>query len=162
MAYYNRTESFLTFSKAQDQGIWAWDGVLNEPVLMIPMVLALLGDNPMQSEFACHIGLGGKFFCRACWVKGMDTLAEKVSGKKNPGGGDSEASHGETSGSEHVSEDAASDMGAGANSDTVNAPKKPKGRAKRAAESLASMVTRIKDFVTVRTSILFSLLGLIY
>ena len=26
----------------------------------------------MQSEFACHIGLRGKFFCRACWVKGRD------------------------------------------------------------------------------------------
>ena len=38
----------------------------------MPMVLALLGDNPMQSEFACHIGLSGKFFCRACWVKGKD------------------------------------------------------------------------------------------
>lgn len=37
---------------------------------MIPAVLALLGDNPMQSEFACHIGLRGKLFCWACWVKG--------------------------------------------------------------------------------------------
>ena len=26
----------------------------------------------MHSEFACHIGLRGKFFCRACWVKGSD------------------------------------------------------------------------------------------
>jgi hypothetical protein len=34
--------------------------------------VALLGDNPMQSEFACHIGLMGKFFCRMCWVKGFD------------------------------------------------------------------------------------------
>ncbi|KAJ6461447.1 hypothetical protein C8R45DRAFT_1056025 [Mycena sanguinolenta] len=45
-----------------------------EPVLVIPEVLALLGDNPMQSEFACHIGLRGKLFCRACWVKGPDAL----------------------------------------------------------------------------------------
>jgi hypothetical protein len=42
------------------------------------MVLALLGDNPMQSEFACHIGLRGKLFCRACWVKGTDALSEPV------------------------------------------------------------------------------------
>ena len=48
----------------------------NEAVLVIPMVLALLGDNPMQSEFACHIGLKGKLFCQACWVKGFDGLAE--------------------------------------------------------------------------------------
>lgn len=38
--------------------------------LVIPAVLALLGDNPMQSEFVCHIGLQGKLFCQACWVKG--------------------------------------------------------------------------------------------
>ncbi|KAJ7480501.1 hypothetical protein B0H11DRAFT_1915899 [Mycena galericulata] len=45
-----------------------------EPVLVIPELLALLGDNPMQSEFACHIGLRGKLFRRACWVKGHDAL----------------------------------------------------------------------------------------
>jgi hypothetical protein len=42
-------------------------------VLVIPVVLAMLGDNPMQSELACHVGLAGKFFCRCCWVKGRDT-----------------------------------------------------------------------------------------
>ena len=26
----------------------------------------------MHSEFACHIGLRGKYFCRSCWVKGSD------------------------------------------------------------------------------------------
>ncbi|KAF4617992.1 hypothetical protein D9613_012967 [Agrocybe pediades] len=57
---------------AQQNGIWAWDCALREPVLIFPAVLALLGDNPMQSEFACHIGLTGKFFCRTCWVKGTD------------------------------------------------------------------------------------------
>ncbi|KAF8240053.1 hypothetical protein L208DRAFT_892589 [Tricholoma matsutake] len=56
--------------EAQEHGIWAWDVQFDEPVLVIPAVLALLGDNPMQSEFACHIGLRGKLFCRACWVKG--------------------------------------------------------------------------------------------
>ncbi|KAF7357585.1 hypothetical protein MSAN_01354900 [Mycena sanguinolenta] len=29
-------------------GVWAWDCELNEPVLLVPEVLALLGDNPMQ------------------------------------------------------------------------------------------------------------------
>ena len=41
-------------------------------VLVILWILALLGDNPMQSEFACHAGLKAKFFCRMCWVKGPD------------------------------------------------------------------------------------------
>ncbi|KAI6044629.1 hypothetical protein EDC04DRAFT_2865842 [Pisolithus marmoratus] len=57
---------------AQMQGIWAWDVTAREMVLIFPAVLAMLGDNPMQSELACHIGLQGKFFCRNCWVKGAD------------------------------------------------------------------------------------------
>ncbi|EGO31054.1 hypothetical protein SERLADRAFT_364786 [Serpula lacrymans var. lacrymans S7.9] len=59
-------------NNAQKSGVWSWDSQTNEPVLLLPFVLALLGDNPMQSEFACHIGLCGKLFCRACWVKGTD------------------------------------------------------------------------------------------
>ncbi|KAI6013512.1 hypothetical protein EDC04DRAFT_2870834 [Pisolithus marmoratus] len=57
---------------AQMQGIWAWDVTAREMVLIFPAVLAMLGDNPMQSELACHIGLQGKFFCHNCWVKGAD------------------------------------------------------------------------------------------
>ncbi|KAI6137573.1 hypothetical protein BKA82DRAFT_4335007 [Pisolithus tinctorius] len=56
---------------AQMHGIWAWDIEAREMVLMIPAVLAMLGDNPMQSELACHVGLQGKFFCRNCWVQGV-------------------------------------------------------------------------------------------
>ncbi|KAF9002616.1 hypothetical protein BDZ89DRAFT_1169723 [Hymenopellis radicata] len=62
-------------TEAQEHGIWAWDCAGEgggEAVLIIPFVLALLGDNPMQSEFACHIGMRGKFFCRNCDVKGKD------------------------------------------------------------------------------------------
>jgi hypothetical protein len=29
----------------------------------------------MQSEFACHLGQGGKFFCRMCDVKGFDSTS---------------------------------------------------------------------------------------
>ncbi|KAI6026560.1 hypothetical protein BKA83DRAFT_121163 [Pisolithus microcarpus] len=67
---------------AQMQGIWAWDVAAREMVLVVPAILAMLGDNPMQSELACHIGLQGKFFCRNCWVKGVDlhTARERVDG----------------------------------------------------------------------------------
>ncbi|KAK0211411.1 hypothetical protein IW262DRAFT_1301739 [Armillaria fumosa] len=57
----------------QAYGIEAWDCELEKNVLPILFVLALLGDNPMQSEFACHISLQGKFFCHACWVMESDT-----------------------------------------------------------------------------------------
>ncbi|KIJ47112.1 hypothetical protein M422DRAFT_249424 [Sphaerobolus stellatus SS14] len=55
---------------SQDKGIWAWDCLDQCLVLITPWVLALLGDNPMHSEMACHRGLMAKFFCRICWVKG--------------------------------------------------------------------------------------------
>ena len=60
------------FRLSQQDGIWAWDCIHKELILIFPTVLALLGDNPMHSEFACHIGLRGKYFCCACWVKGSD------------------------------------------------------------------------------------------
>ncbi|KAG2036127.1 hypothetical protein BDR03DRAFT_866909 [Suillus americanus] len=56
----------------QETGIWAYDCSCHDIVLVIISVLALLGDNPMQSEFACHAGLMLKFFCHCCWVKGKD------------------------------------------------------------------------------------------
>ncbi|KAI6037194.1 hypothetical protein BKA83DRAFT_4460283 [Pisolithus microcarpus] len=55
----------------QMHGIWAWDVEAREMVLVILAVLAMLSDNPMQSELACHVGLQGKFFCHNCWVQGV-------------------------------------------------------------------------------------------
>ncbi|KAJ3989861.1 hypothetical protein F5890DRAFT_1561385 [Lentinula detonsa] len=54
----------------EQHGIWAYDCKTQDMVLLIVSVLAMLGDNPMQSEFACHIGLMGKMFCRCCFVQG--------------------------------------------------------------------------------------------
>ncbi|KAG1803063.1 uncharacterized protein BJ212DRAFT_1304726 [Suillus subaureus] len=49
----------------QETGIWAYDCSCHNIILVIISVLALLGDNPMQS-------LMSKFFCCCCWVKGKD------------------------------------------------------------------------------------------
>ncbi|KAJ7290654.1 hypothetical protein C8J57DRAFT_1213292 [Mycena rebaudengoi] len=116
---------------AQEQGIWAWDVVLNEPVLVIPEVLALLGDNPMQSEFACHIGLRGKLFCRACWVKEGPAVQD---------GNASEASEaGSVAGSDE-SDTAAATMTGG----------KGKGKGKkRVKETMQQIITRVKAFMTI-------------
>lgn len=51
-----------------EDGILAWDYEHQDFVLVIPFISALLGDNPMQSEFACHVGAMGNFFCRICSV----------------------------------------------------------------------------------------------
>ncbi|KAJ6594963.1 hypothetical protein B0H10DRAFT_1960571 [Mycena sp. CBHHK59/15] len=92
---------------SRSEGIWAWNAVLQEPVLVIPEVLALLGDNPMQSEFACHIGLRGKLFCHAGWVKGTDVMdaddggpGPKPPGRRDDGDGSSNSDAGSAAGSE--------------------------------------------------------------
>ncbi|KAI5983240.1 hypothetical protein EDC04DRAFT_2874173 [Pisolithus marmoratus] len=55
---------------AQMHGIWAWDIEAREMALIIPAILVMLGNNPIQSELACHVGLQGKYFCYNCWVHG--------------------------------------------------------------------------------------------
>ncbi|THU93269.1 hypothetical protein K435DRAFT_829530 [Dendrothele bispora CBS 962.96] len=113
---------------AEENGIWAWDCELNEPVLVLPFVLALLGDNPMQSEFAAHIGLRGKYFCRVCWVKGADAK-------------DREAIPGEDS-TDARDDDADVDQGKGKS--------KPKKKNKF-SESFEQMLGRITSFIKPNT-----------
>lgn len=60
------------FRDAREDGIEVWDCVYKENVLVVPWFLAFQGDNPMASEFASHIGMGGKFFCRVCHARGAD------------------------------------------------------------------------------------------
>ncbi|EMD30756.1 hypothetical protein CERSUDRAFT_101018 [Gelatoporia subvermispora B] len=60
---------------AHASGWEVWDSYYNEVVLLLPWILAFLGDNPMASEFASHIGMNGKFFCRVC--KANDTTSGK-------------------------------------------------------------------------------------
>ncbi|KAI0355311.1 hypothetical protein OH77DRAFT_1424796, partial [Trametes cingulata] len=144
---------------AQKEGIWAWDGQLNEPVLLLPFVLALLGDNPMQSEFACHMGLRAKFFCRNCWCKGRDdtehtartredndhasvTSDHSVASESNPAGGDGDS---EEDGLDR------NDVDGPSGSETESAGEarngKRRGRAKRALESMSDMLSRVTAFI---------------
>jgi hypothetical protein len=60
--------------EARDEGIEAYDCEYQEMVMLIPWLLAMNGDNPMQSEFSSHIGTTGKCFCRVCFAKGADTI----------------------------------------------------------------------------------------
>ncbi|KAJ3727646.1 hypothetical protein C8R42DRAFT_572308 [Lentinula raphanica] len=108
-----------------DNGIWAWDCQSKEMVLLIPSVLAMLGDNPMQSELACHIGFRGKLFCRVCWVRGHP--------EEEPDSGEGDAA-GEDTDRMSVASSAGS------------TGKKKKGT----VESMADMLARVKQFMTVR------------
>ncbi|KAJ6556962.1 hypothetical protein B0H10DRAFT_2371346 [Mycena sp. CBHHK59/15] len=112
----------------QARGIWVWDSLHRELVLVIPSVLAMLGDNPMQSEFACHIGFRGKFFCRACWAKGdPENDDEDLAENSDQGSG---------------SDTSASGPGGGI-------PKKRKGKK---YQSVVDMISRVHQFMSVSTA----------
>ncbi|EIN04249.1 hypothetical protein PUNSTDRAFT_76480, partial [Punctularia strigosozonata HHB-11173 SS5] len=63
----------FTIQKGGEDGIPVWDCLLDEEILLVPWVLAFQGDNPMASEFASHIGMKGKYFCRICHAFGSDS-----------------------------------------------------------------------------------------
>ncbi|KAK6969308.1 hypothetical protein R3P38DRAFT_3502157 [Favolaschia claudopus] len=139
-----------THRECEEKGIWAWDSELNELVLLIPAVLALLGDNPMQSEFACHIGLRGKLFCRACWVKGSDGLEAEAPAtptrRKDSPASDTENQADDPVHSRPGSPQADSPVGSDAESTTS---KVKKSRGKRVKETLEQMMSRAKSFVKI-------------
>jgi len=102
----------------------------------------------MQSEFACHIGMRGKLFCRACWVKGSNALDfdDLFINAMNNDLSDVESqasSAAEEGGSAHslvpvtqVEEPT-----------NTNIPKKKRGRFK---ESMSAMINRVMSFIKVR------------
>ncbi|TCD66625.1 hypothetical protein EIP91_001135 [Steccherinum ochraceum] len=138
--------------EAWTSGIWAYDCILKERVLVIPSVVALLGDNTMQSELSGHVGLTGHRFCRAC-----DVTAEQQQG------GDDESSHGDTDmadGDVHDNTDtgapiggaaATTEKGKGKEKEQAPAnatmPEKEKEKKKKGAESATDMLTRVRNFI---------------
>lgn len=61
----------------QEAGVWAFDASEEEAVVFFPVALALLGDNPMQSELCSHIGLRGRLFCRVCWAERINQVKRR-------------------------------------------------------------------------------------
>ena len=117
------------------------------------MVLALLGDNPMQSEFASHIGLKGKLFCRACWVKGTNAQAEIVPQQSDSprvsscGSDDEMRSEVGSAGGSDASEETGNPVV------SMTSGKKMKGRRKKVLESMSNMVDRVKAFIKVKPTL---------
>ncbi|KIJ48475.1 hypothetical protein M422DRAFT_125766, partial [Sphaerobolus stellatus SS14] len=119
--------------ECQENGIWAWDCVNNSLVLVIPWVLAFLGDNPMQSEICCHRGLMAKFFCRVCGVWGTQTREESEAESTEPlaEASSAGASEGELTGSSEVPQ--------------LNGRKSR--RKQKKLESLTEMSNRVRRFL---------------
>ncbi|KAL1697796.1 hypothetical protein EV121DRAFT_274849, partial [Schizophyllum commune] len=68
-ALVNQLSTSLVREIQEKGGVEAYDCELKQVVLLLPWILGLNEDNPMQSEFASHIGLTGKCFCRACHAR---------------------------------------------------------------------------------------------
>ncbi|EGO18389.1 hypothetical protein SERLADRAFT_412257 [Serpula lacrymans var. lacrymans S7.9] len=136
-------------SNAQKSGVWSWDSQTNEPVLLLPFVLALLGDNPMQSEFACHIGLHGKLFCRACWVKGIDagtnileSAGQRVHQESNGAKSDADSQMASNNSANEGTSNPASETES-VHSNTI------KCKRRQGLETMANMLSSVQDFVKV-------------
>lgn len=135
----------INYRKYQEEGIVAFDSEFQEDILVIPDVLALLGDNPMQSELACHIGLTARLFCRTCWIGDGD---EGGGNEGEDGDGDEEVDGGAGSDEEDVLLDAdmeQAEVGSGVSRVT--------GRSVLGSgpmQAVKSMVSRIKVFLQVR------------
>ncbi|KAL0069626.1 hypothetical protein AAF712_003284 [Marasmius tenuissimus] len=134
--------------------------------------MAMVGDNPMQSEFACHIGMNGKFFCRVCEVSGLvaeerpntpvgsahNSPDQNVGSANDINGGEMMDSDAESIMSEHESiSDEEHSVAHAANEPTrvttppkvTSAPKKGRrsGRKKKTPETMQEMVECVTNFM---------------
>ncbi|KAG1722856.1 hypothetical protein EDB19DRAFT_1898152 [Suillus lakei] len=69
-----------SISDAAQSGVIAWDCKYNEEIMLIPYVLFLAGDNPMQAEECSHAGLNCNYFCRTCEAGGTKEYKESEAG----------------------------------------------------------------------------------
>ena len=122
----------------------------------------------MQSEFACHIGLNGKYFCRICYVcnptaegETLNNLVPNNSVKGNSAteitddeGNRSEANEGSVDQQLVDAENHPRNSEAARGTRKKSQGKKGKNvRKKKAEETLAQIVSRAQDFLTVRLSL---------
>lgn len=107
----------------------------------------------MQSEFTCHIGLRGKLFCRACWVKGPDAQDEGgiVRDPENEQGADTARNSSNSDDGSEAESMAGSEASAGSeNSEGGAAPVAgKKGLRKKAVETMSQLLRRAGDFIKV-------------
>ncbi|KAI0073921.1 hypothetical protein K474DRAFT_1677553 [Panus rudis PR-1116 ss-1] len=125
--------------ECQQHGIWAWDSLQNEWALLIPSVLAILGDNPMQR-------LRGNFFCRSCWVS--SSTVESEDGEV----GDDNAQPGEDTQGEDTASDNASIYSNISESEATDSRsaggQKQARRRRKPVETMKQMMDRLKRFMT--------------
>lgn len=63
---------------AVQEGFVAYDSIAHEEVFVVGTVLCCLGDNPMGSVFASHVGMKGSLPCRLCSVPAFDGSADSL------------------------------------------------------------------------------------
>ncbi|KAJ3558207.1 hypothetical protein NP233_g11552 [Leucocoprinus birnbaumii] len=135
----------------QLHGIWSYDCIENEDVLVIPWILAILGDNPMQSELSCHIGLHGKFFCRCCEVKGKD--GSNTREKEKMTFSSTQTSQVPEAPATLNSDESTGEMTDGSGTSTHALTNREKGRKRggRKEESAEQMISRVVEFLKIST-----------
>lgn len=50
------------------KGIYMFDAMLKEDILVVAPVLLIIADNPMAAELCNHLGNSARRFCRMCLV----------------------------------------------------------------------------------------------